>query len=471
MNRTVGSVAMPILLFAVSVTMEAQTTPALKERLPQSWNMTRSGASNSLYNSDTPVDDKWWTVFGDTTLNALVADAMTANYSLLTAVNNIELAAYTLRSSRGNLMPSLSFSAGWDKEQTSGSISEEGRNRERYFSSGLSLSWDADLFGSIRRRVKSDKAALLADVETHSAVMISLAAQVASAYINLREAQQTLKVIERNCESQKAILRITEARFNAGLASKLDVSQAKSVYYSTRASLPQAEINVNNQITTIAVLLGTYPDNVRSRLSKYIPMPEYVELVSVGVPADLLRRRPDVRSAERQVAVRTELLGASKADILPKLYLNASAGYSAKKAKRLFDGDSFTYEIAPSLSWTLFNGGKSMNAIGETRVELREAVEQFNQTVVTAMQEADNALCAYSNSIKEMVTMREVCHQGKETLTLSLELYKQGLSPFQNVLDAQRSLLSYESTLVQSHATSLLQLIALYKALGGGWMR
>ncbi len=163
------------------------------------------------------------------------------------------------------------------------------------------------------------------------------------------------------------------------------------------------------------------------------------------------------------------MLGASKADWLPKVFLKGSFGYAARDLKDLVKSKSMTYEIAPALSWTIFSGGQLVNATRLAKTQLDETINQFNQTVLTAVQETDNAMNSYRNSIKQIVALREVRNQGVETLKLSLELYKQGLSPFQNVLDAQRSLLSYENQLVQAEGSSLLQLIALYKALGGGW--
>jgi NodT family efflux transporter outer membrane factor (OMF) lipoprotein len=447
-------------------TDNAATTADLKVPLPDHWHASAVGR-RALFSQQAPTDENWWVLLEDTLLNSLVEEAFENNYSLMTAVNRIETARLTLRNTRAGLMPTLAFSAGWDKTQTSGSITEAETARESYFSSGLNMSWEADLFGSIRRRVKSDKAALMADKDTHASVRASLAAQVATAYISLREAQQTLKVTEQNCESQMAILHITEARFEAGLASKLDVAQARSVYYSTKATLPQAELTVSTQIATIAVLLGTYPDRLRSRLMPARPMPDGVMPVAVGVPMDLIYRRPDVRSAGLQVTVQEELLGANKADLLPKLTVDAQTGYSAHKLKRMFHQESLTWQVSPTLSWTLFSGTSRLNAISATRVQLREAVEQFNQTVLTAVQEVEVAMSGYSNCVKEMVAMREVCNYGRETLSLSLELYKQGLSPFQNVLDAQRSLLSYENELVQAQGNALLQFIDLCKALGG----
>lgn len=195
-------------------------------------------------------------------------------------------------------------------------------------------------------------------------------------------------------------------------------------------------------------------------------LPDYMEPISIGIPADLLMRRPDIRSAEHQINAQAASLGASKSDWLPQVFIKGSVGYASKDFKDLTKHKSFTYEIAPALSWTIFSGGKLVNATKSARAQLDEAIDQFNQTVLTAVQETDNAMTAYRSSIKQIVALREVRNQGQETLTLSLDLYKQGLTPFQNVLDAQRSLLSYENQLVQARGNSLLQLIALYQALG-----
>ena len=253
------------------------------------------------------------------------------------------------------------------------------------------------------------------------------------------------------------------------MVSKLDVLQAKSVYYSTKASIPTIEAGIIQYINSLAVLLGVYPADLRPSLEKIGPLPDYMELVSVGIPANLLRRRPDVRGAERTVNAQAALLGASKSDWLPQFFLKGSVGYASKDMKNFAEKKSLTYEIAPSFTWTLFNGTKLVNATKLARAQLDEAINQYNQTVLTAVQEVDNAMSTYQNSIKQIVALREVLNQGQQTLKLSLELYKQGLTPFQNVLDAQRSLLSYENSLVEAKGNSLLCLIQMYQALGGGW--
>ena len=453
-----------LLLFLSSAISAQHADHYLDTPLPQAWE-----EGGEVFRQTLPVDDQWWKSFGDTTLDSLISIAVDRHYSVLTAIDRMNMAKAGLRMERSGFFPTVGINAGWTRQQTSGNTSELPQSTQHYYDVSANMSWELDIFGSIRQRVKAQKETFAASKEEYTAVMVSLSAQVASSYIQLRELQQELKVVERNCASQAAVLKITEVRYNTGLVSKLDVAQAKSVYFSTKASIPQLESGINQYITSLAVLLGTYPQEIRPVLERVGELPDYMEPISIGIPADLLMRRPDIRSAEHQINAQAASLGASKSDWLPQVFIKGSVGYASKDFKDLTKHKSFTYEIAPALSWTIFSGGKLVNATKSARAQLDEAIDQFNQTVLTAVQETDNAMTAYRSSIKQIVALREVRNQGQETLTLSLDLYKQGLTPFQNVLDAQRSLLSYENQLVQARGNSLLQLIALYQALGGGW--
>ena len=463
MNVRAWSVS--LLLFLSTVTAVGQTVNRyLNTPLPKEWE-----ESGEVFQQTLPVDDHWWKSFQDTRLDSLIALAVDRNYSVAMAINRIAAARANLWAERGNFFPSIGLNAGWTRQDTSGNTSTLPQSTDHYYDAALSMCWEIDVFGSIRKRVKAQKENFAASKEEYAAVMVSLASEVASAYINLRELQQELEVVNKNVASQEEVLKITEVRYNTGLVAKLDVAQAKSVLYSTKASIPQLEAGINQYITTLAVLLGMYPQEIRPVLETTGTLPDYMEPIGVGMPVDLLLRRPDVRSAERSVNAQAALLGASKSDWLPKIFLKGSFGYAACDLNDLVKSKSMTYEIAPSLSWTIFSGGQLVNATRLAKAQLDESINQFNQTVLTAVQETDNAMNSYRNSIKQIVALREVRNQGVETLKLSLELYKQGLSPFQNVLDAQRSLLSYENQLVQAQGSSLLQLISLYKALGGGW--
>lgn len=453
-----------LLLFLSSAISAQHADHYLDTPLPQAWE-----EGGEVFRQTLPVDDQWWKSFGDTTLDSLISIAVDRNYSVLTAIDRMNMAKAGLRMERSGFFPTVGINAGWTRQQTSGNTSELPQSTQHYYDVSANMSWELDIFGSIRQRVKAQKETFAASKEEYTAVMVSLSAQVASSYIQLRELQQELKVVERNCASQAAVLKITEVRYNTGLVSKLDVAQAKSVYFSTKASIPQLESDINQYITSLAVLLGTYPQEIRPVLERVGELPDYMEPISIGISADLLMRRPDIRNAEHQINAQAASLGASKSDWLPQVFIKGSVGYASKDFKDLTKHKSFTYEIAPALSWTIFSGGKLVNATKSARAQLDEAINQFNQAVLTAVQETDNAMTAYRSSIKQIVALREVRNQGQETLTLSLDLYKQGLTPFQNVLDAQRSLLSYENQLVQARGNSLLQLIALYQALGGGW--
>ena len=454
------------MLLCLPLAINAQQAEKYLERpLPTGWQ-----EKDTLFQQVLPVDDQWWKVFEDTTLDSLVNLAIEQNPSVLMAINRIDQAKAQWRISQSDFYPSLTFNGGWNRQQTSGNL-DTGNPQAwtGYYSASLQMSWQLDVFGIIRQKAKAQKELYAASKEEYNATMVSLCAEVASAYFNLREMQQEADVLRRNAASQEAVVKITEARYKTGLVSKLDVAQAKSVYYSTLASIPATEASIIQYINTLAVLLGLYPQDVTESLSVSKPLPDYVELVGVGVPGELLLRRPDVRSAERQVNAQAALLGASQRDWLPEFFLNGSFGYSSYDIKNMGKKGSMTWNIAPSMTWTLFNGGQRLNEDRLQRAQLDESINQFNNTVLTAVQEVDNAMSAYKNSIKQIVACREMLYQGKEAFELSLDLYKQGLTPFQNVLDAQRSLLTYENTLVKAKGYSLVCLVQMYQALGGGW--
>ena len=456
-----------LLLFIIPLTTNAQQSSGklLNNPLPTHWQ-----EDDAMFQQQLPVDDHWWTVFRDATLDSLINVAVKQNPSVITALNRIDMARANLRIARGGYYPALSLDAGWNRQQTSGNTGTgQPQSRVGYYDATANMSWQVDVFGSIRQRVKAQKENFAASREEYNAAMVSLCAEVASAYFNLREVQQELSVLQRNALSQKAVVEITEVRYNTGLVSKLDVAQAKSVYYSTLASIPAPESGIIQYMNALAVLLGLYPQDVTAALQAGKELPDYIEPVGVGLPGQLLLRRPDVRAAERQVNAQAALLGASKTDWLPSFFLNGSFGYASHDMKDLTRRGSMTWSIAPSMSWTIFNGGQRLNNVKLQRIQLDETINQFNSTVLTAVQEVDNAMASYKNSIKQIVACREMLNQGKEAFNLSLNLYKQGLTPFQNVLDAQRSLLSYENSLVQAQGYSLVCLVQMYQALGGGW--
>ena len=229
------------------------------------------------------------------------------------------------------------------------------------------------------------------------------------------------------------------------------------------------QATIDGYRNTMAVLLGTFPQELDGWLQEGYALPSYVAPIGVGIPAELLLRRPDLRAAERQVEANAALLGATRRDWFPQLLVSGSIGFASGEMKSLFRSRSLTWEIAPTIKWNIFSGNDRVNATREARAALDGSILTFNGKMLTALQEVESAMSQYENSITQITALREAVNQNRETLTLSLELYKQGLAPFQNVLDAQRSLLTYQNYLVQALGGSLIYLVQLYEALGGGW--
>ena len=433
--------------------------------LPQEW------PEDEIFIQTTPADDLWWRKFEDELLDSLMIVATERNLSVLTAMTNIRIAKAGWRMTQSGLLPSVDLSAGWSRNKASGNLSQTGDTEAWYgnYTSTLSASWQVDVFGKIFKRAQAQKRAFQATSEEFRAVMLTLCAEVASNYFSLRQCQAEMEVLQRNVQSQKEIMEIVEARFETGFASKLDVAQARSVYYSTLASIPSMEANIRQYINSLTVLLGLFPGSIDGRLARPYPLPDFTDAVAVGVPANLLRRRPDVRAAELSVESKAALLGATKRDWLPSFYISGSIGSAAEEIDKIARARSITWQIAPSISWNLFDGKQNTYAKREAQAALDKSIISFNSTVLKAIQEVENAMSQYRNSIKQIVALSEAVNHSNETLKLSLDLYKQGLTQFQNVLDAQRTLLNYQNYLVQAQGGSIVALIQLYEALGSGW--
>lgn len=436
----------------------------LSRPLPEQW------AGDSLFVQQLPVTGRWWLNLDDTLLDSLITVAFANSPDLKTLFYRVQSAQAALRMKQSAYYPSLQANFGWNKNQTSGRVSDAGTQaREHFFSGALTTTWEIDLFGATTMQMRSQKAQYRISIETYNAALVSLAAQVASAYAQLRVLQQQEIVARRNINSQKSILEMTEVRYETGLASQLDVAQARSVYFSTLATVPSIEAGIVVQVNILALLVGTHPEALVPVLEKERPIPDFRAIVPVGVPANLLRQRPDIRAAEQSVVAAAALVGASRADYLPRLTLTGSIGFASQQMNEFFDHRSLTYSIAPSLTWTLFQGRQYTQATRQARAEWQASIEQYNLAVLTAVQEVDNAMAYYKGAVKQLGVLYDLVEQGKITLTLSLDLYKRGLSTFQNVLDAQRSLLDYQNGLVSAQGIALTSVIDLYRALGGGW--
>lgn len=448
---------------------DAKTFP---DMIPDSLTMDMPAhwAYSSQYKMDMPSEDKWWHIFKDPLLDSLINEGENKNFNLKEAARRIEIARQSVRQAKSSLYPEVSTSLGWNAARTSGMLQKGvGASNTNYFSFGVDMSWEIDVFGKVRESVKSEKALVSASKAEYASVCVSLCAEIATYYMELRTLQEELKVTREHIKSQERVLEITETRFEVGLASMLDVSQAKTDYYSTVATITSIETQIATTINAIAVLIGEYPGNLIPVLEAPAAQPDAEYPVFAGVPMELLRRRPDIVEAEYTLASYAALLGVAEKDFLPTLSLTGSVGTSAHNIDKMFHGQSYTYSVAPTLSWTIFDGFARNAAKASAKEQMLLGIDSYNQTVLTAVQEVENAMVSYRQAIIYERDIAEVLKYARMSFELALDRYKQGLDAFINVADAQMTVLTYANELVAARGSALSSLISLYKALGGGW--
>lgn len=443
---------------------KADVNNGFVDSIPARWEYT------SEFSQSFPSDDAWWKVFDDALLDSLIAEGEANNFNLLQAAKRIEMSRQAVRKTKSAYYPQFSLDAGWNKERTSGRISANSPAvNTSYFSAAIDMSWEIDIFGKVYANVKEAKANLNASRADYAAVSISLCSEIASDYIQLRMLQAELKVTEEHVKSQEKVLAIAEARHEAGLDSQMDVAQAKTVYYSTLASISTLQTQINTTINALAVLTGTYPEYMRARLSTPKPQLSPFQPVNPGIPMDLIRRRPDVVEAEYELASYAAALGVAKKDFLPTLSLSASIGTSAHEPKDLMTKSSFSYSVAPTLSWTIFSGFARSADVASAKEQMLAGIDNYNLTLLTAVEEVDNAMTTYFRALEYEKSIEEVLQYAQQYFELALDRYKQGLDAFINVADSQITVLQYATELAEARGQALTALVSLYKALGGGW--
>lgn len=440
--------------------------------LMSGFSLTGFSQIDSAFTDYVDFDDAlWWQTFNDPLLDSLVNRGVENNYNVAIAAKRISIAQNSLNSVRGAYYPTIDLNLGWNKDRISGYTrsTPSVATGTSYLNAGLSLSWEIDLFGRITAKAKESKAQIRVSRAEYAATMVSLQAQIATAYFQLRMYQAELDIANRHADSQMKVVKITEARHETGLASMLDVAQARTVYYSTVASIPQIENSIRTTINSIAVLLGEYPETLYPVLDPVVAMPECRQMIPFAIPLQVIERRPDVYEARQNIEVMAAALGVAKKEYLPALSITGSIGTEAYHASDMFRKESFVYSVAPTLSWTLFEGFGRRAAVASARENMEIEIDTYNLTLMTAFEEADNAMSAYFSTLKYMDNLTEVINNSALSDELSLDLYKRGLGTFTNVMDAQINLLTYELQMVEARGSALGSLISLYKALGGGW--
>lgn len=417
----------------------------------------------------------WWQIFADTTLNNLIEQARQSNLDLQTAFSRVLEARAALAVVTGERWPTI----GADGSVSSQKLSDDGVLRQiappdgfesqGLFTLGVDAIWEIDVFGRVRRTIESEQALFEASIEEYRDVLVTLFAEVALNYVDLRAYQQRIINASENVEAQQLILQLTEDRFAAGLTSKLDVAQARYNLAETRAVIPTLEIGLNFAINRLELLLDVQSDSLRILLveSGLIPSPK--ELIDSGVPADVLRQRPDIRFAERILASRTAEIGVATADLYPTFSISGFFGLGSRTAANLFDASSFTWGFALPFSWAVFDRGRIYSNITVNEERARQSLLHYYNTINKAYEEVDNAIVSFNKYSIRTEHLMDGVEANKEAVELVTIQYDKGLTDFQNVLDTQRSLFKQQDDLLQSESQVVVDLIALYKALGGGW--
>jgi NodT family efflux transporter outer membrane factor (OMF) lipoprotein len=451
------------LLFVVAVWGQMpQIRPLQLDSLPQQW------ADSGQFEQPLPSKDAWWQQFNDTMLLHLIDLAVANNADVVTAINNIELARNQYRNAVADFFPTVDMQASYSP--TRQSMAVYGNNDiSRYGNASINASWEIDIFGTIRKEAEYYKKNYLATREQYHAVMVSLCSQVGIAYINLRVYQTQKDVTYTNLETQKATLDITEARYRAGLASQLDVAQAKTVYYSTLASIPSIESAILQQINQIGLLVGDIPWELRDKLIVPQPIPRFTPKLNLEIPAKVIRQRPDIRVAELNMEAQANKLQLSRREWFPQFMINGSIGFESNEFKNFFKQENMTWSVSPAMKWNLFSGMKRYYGTQSEQINYNEAVEKYNTAIHNALLEVDNALIMYQKALIQITTNEQAFEQAKLSLELSLDLYMKGLQSFQTVVDSQRNVLSYENNVATTQGNIITYFIQLYQALGGGY--
>jgi NodT family efflux transporter outer membrane factor (OMF) lipoprotein len=337
------------------------------------------------------------------------------------------------------------------------------------YQAGFDASWEIDLFGGQRRAIEAADADTAAALEDRRDIQVTLLAEVARNYIQLRAAQRQEQIAEQNLHDQQDTLALTRSRFSAGFATQLDVARQAAELATTAATIPALEATVRQSIHALSVLLALDPEALTAELSTAESIPPVPANVPIGMPMDLVRRRPDIRRAERQLAAASARIGVAEADLYPRFSLTGSFGFDSSQIKHFLDWSSRYFVLSPGVSWPIFDAGRIHNNIRVQREITQQAATSYQSTVLTALREVDDALVSYRTEQVRRAALADAVDASRQAEELARQQYEKGVVDFLTVLDVQRSLLQAEDALAQSDSAISMDLVALYKALGGGW--
>ncbi len=433
---------------------------------PQEWNtQLRGGLTADLPKPETLAH--WWRALNDAKLSSLEERAVKGNLDLKKALSRIREARALRGISKANLFPTLDASASSTNYRSSKSGWSTRENK--LYSAGFDAGWELDVFGGVRRSVEAAQANLEATQADLHNVLVSLLAEVALNYVEVRTYQARLSAAYANIKTQQETYELNRSRYEAGIIDELAVQQALYNLERSRSQIPTLEIGLEAAKNRLAVLLGESPGAVHRELAERKPIPVPPVTVAVGVPAETLRHRPDIRLAERNLAAQTARIGVATADLYPKFRLMGNIGLKSVSTGNFFTAASRTWSISPGVSWNIFHGGSIRQNIKVQSALQEQALIQYESAVLRAQEEVENVLVSYAKEQRRRESLARATDAARQADKLARDRYQAGLVDFSNVLIAQLSLLSFQDELAQSNGAVTANLVRLYKALGGGW--
>lgn len=414
----------------------------------------------------------WWKVFNDPMLSELIQEALQGNLDVRAARARVRAARAQLTISRAGLFPSLDATGSYKQSRSMLSTDSNGegiRGEASYYSAGFDAAWEIDIFGGTRRSVEAARADIQSEQAALESVWVSLAGEVAQTYVAICSYQQRLRVANDNLKAQADTLEILGARFQAGLSDELDVQQARYNLEKSRSTIPTLKSGLERSYNALAMLVGKMPGKLQKRLEKPQAIPKAPFNVVLKIPADTLRQRPDIRQAERALAAQTARIGEAEAELYPKFYLIGSIGLESMKSSQLFNAESNAWSILPSITWPIFRAGSIRANIKVQSAKQEQLAAQYEKAVLTAVKEIRNSLTAFNQEQNRLAALTAAVDAAQKAAEIAQEKYRHGLVNFNDVLDAQRSLFSYDDERIASQEAITGDIISLYKALGGGW--
>ncbi len=442
--------------------------------VPAAWSGV-TGASTPQSSVTTPRPAQlaaWWRTFNDPELTSLVQAALATNLDVKLADARLRQARAARGVAAGSLWPVLSGSASYDRIHPSangGTTTGGVAGNHDLYQTGFDAVWELDIFGGLRRSVESANAAVQAAQEGLRDTQVSLAAEVALNYIQLRGFQQQLAVAQENLQAQQHTAAITRQKLRAGFVGTLDVANADAQVATTESQIPLLQVSARQAIYALSVLLAQSPAYLLKALSPTQPLPVTPPEVPVGLPSDLLRRRPDIREAEAQLHAATAQIGVATADLFPKFSLTGNLSWQSNLLQSWLAASSRSSTFGPSADWAIFQGNSIVSNIREQRALRDQAFITYQKTVLSAFQDVENALFAYGKEWEHRRALNDAVAASRKAVATSMQLYSAGQTDFLNVLQAQATLYATQNAFVQSNGNVCQDLIALYKALGGGW--